>query len=176
MNYSLRGFTTFAFILSLFSVIPFFVGAEPEETKVFPEDEIVFPETLLNISGEKVATEKIGEKYVGVYFSASWCGPCRKFTPKLIEFRNKHSNEFEVIMVGGDGSAKAQANYMKKYGMPWLAMENQSLEAKHASKVSDVEFIPFLVVLDKEGNIVTKAGKQDLTKLGDGALDYRKDL
>jgi hypothetical protein len=39
-----------------------------------------------------------------------------------------------------------------------------------------VEFIPFLVVLDKEGNIVTKAGKQDLTKLGDAALDYWKDL
>jgi hypothetical protein len=55
-------------------------------------------------------------------------------------------------------------------------MENQSLEAKHASKVSNVEFIPFLVVLDKEGNIVTKAGKQDLTKLGDAALDYWKDL
>ena len=60
MNYSLRGFSTFAFILSLFSVIAFFVGAEPVETKDFPEDEIVFPETLLNISGEKVATEKIG--------------------------------------------------------------------------------------------------------------------
>jgi hypothetical protein len=58
MNYSLRGFTTFALILSLFSVIPFFVGAEPEETKGFPEDEIVFPETLLNISGEKVGYRK----------------------------------------------------------------------------------------------------------------------
>jgi len=56
MKYSLCGFYFFAFILSIFSVIPFFVGAEPEETKVFPEDEIVFPETLLNISGEKVAT------------------------------------------------------------------------------------------------------------------------
>ena len=97
MNYSLCGFPIFAFILSIFSVIPFFVGAEPEQTKGFPDDEIVFPETLLNISGEKVATEKIGEKYVGVYFSASWCGPCRKFTPKLIEFRNKHSKTLEII-------------------------------------------------------------------------------
>ena len=149
---------------------------EVPEEKTFPDDEIVLPEALINSSGEQVEKEVLEKKFVGLYFSASWCGPCRKFTPKLIEFRNKHSKEFEVIMVGGDGSAKAQANYMKKYGMPWLAMENQSLEAKHASKVSDVEFIPFLVVLDKEGNIVTKAGKQDLTKLGDGALDYWKDL
>ncbi|MEC8243869.1 MAG: thioredoxin-like domain-containing protein [Verrucomicrobiota bacterium] len=173
MKYSLCGF---AFIICLVSFSSLFSGIEPEGSINLPDDEIVIPESLLNVLGQKVSAERIAEKYVGLYFSASWCGPCRKFTPKLIEFRNKHSEEFEVILVGGDGSAKAQANYMKKYGMPWLAMENQSLEAKHASKVSDVEFIPFLVVLDKEGNIVTKAGKQDLTKLGDGALDYWKDL
>jgi hypothetical protein len=39
-----------------------------------------------------------------------------------------------------------------------------------------VEFIPFLVVLDKKGNIVTKGGKQDLVKLGDDALSYWKKL
>ena len=173
MKYSLCGF---AFIICLVSFSTLFSGTEPEKSINFPDDEIIIPESLLNVSGEKVSAERIAEKYVGLYFSASWCGPCRKFTPKLIEFRNKHSEEFEVILVGGDGSAKAQANYMKKYGMPWLAMENQSLEAKHASKVSDVEFIPFLVVLDKKGNIVTKGGKQDLVKLGDDALSYWKEL
>ena len=67
----------------------------------------------------------------------------QKFTPKLIEFRNKHSKEFEVIMVG-EMELQGTSDYMKKYGMPWLAMENQSLEAKHASKVSNVNSFPFL--------------------------------
>ena len=163
---------TFGIVLGLLS-INFILGGEE---KNLPDGQIVFPETFLNVSGEKVPYEKIAEKYLGLYFSASWCGPCRKFTPKLIEFRNKHESEFEVILVGGDGSAKAQANYMKKYGMPWLAMENQSQEAKHASKVTGVEFIPFLVVLDQKGNIVTKNGKKDLAKWGDESLDYWKDL
>ena len=45
--------------------------------------------------------------------------------------------------------------------MPWLAMKNQSVEAKHASKVSGVEVIPYLVILDNKGNIITKNGKKD---------------
>ena len=167
---------SFGLIMGLFSINSIFGWAEPENEKNLPDDQIIIPETLLKVSGEKVGPEKIAEKYVGLYFSASWCGPCRKFTPKLIEFRNKHEEEFEVILVGGDGSAKAQANYMKKYGMPWLAMENQSSESKHASKVTGVEFIPFLVIVDQKGNIVTKDGKKDLAKWGDQALNYWKDL
>ena len=117
MNYSLCGFSILHSYLVFFSVIPFFVGAEPEETKGFPEDEIVFPETLLNISGEKVATEKIGEKYVGIYFSASWCVLAGNLL-RNIEFRNKHSKEFEVI-IGRRWKAKGTSELYEKI---WYAM------------------------------------------------------
>ena len=136
----------------------------------------LIPNTLLNSEGKEVSSAALTGKYVGLYFSASWCGPCRKFTPKLIDFRNKFSEEFEVILIGADGSAKAQANYMKKYSMPWLAMENQSAQAKHASELSGVEYIPYLVILDSKGNIITKDGKNHVMKMGEKALEYWKDL
>ena len=165
-------------ILSLFSTfkLGLSAGEEIAEEQTFLDDQIVLPQVLLNASGEQVAKDVLGKKYVGLYFSASWCGPCRKFTPKLIEFRNKFSEEFEVILVGGDGSAKAQANYMKKYSMPWLAIQNQSAEAKHATKVAKVEFIPYLVVLDEKGEIITKDGKSDILNIGEDALEHWKDL
>ena len=42
-------------------------------------------------------------KFWGMYFSASWCPPCKYFTPKLIDFywAMKHK-KFEVLLVSHD--------------------------------------------------------------------------
>ena len=87
------------------------------------------PEKLLNASGtfHRILESKI----YGLYFSASYV--VHRSLPLNWLFRNKFSDEFEVILIGGDGSSKAQANYMKKYSMPWYAMQNQSAEAKFAT-------------------------------------------
>ena len=151
-------------------------SAIAKDSNSFPEDRIVFPEFFVDVSGEKVPSTELGKKYVGLYFSASWCGPCRKFTPTLISFRDKFKNEFEVVLISGDGSSKAQANYMKKYSMPWVAMKNKSAEAKHATKLTEVKSIPHLVILDNERNILTIDGKDDLVKMGEKALEHWKSL
>ena len=75
-----------------------------------------------------------------------------------------------MILVGADGSSKAQANYMRKYKMPWLAMENQSREAREISKSLGVPHIPYLVVLDPDGKIVSKDGQKEITHLGEEAF------
>ena len=43
----------------------------------------LLPDTFYDVEGKTVSKEKLKGKFVGVYFSASWCPPCRKFTPKL---------------------------------------------------------------------------------------------
>ena len=83
------------FLLTVFSLL---VSKNPssaiaKDSNSFPEDRIVFPEFFIDVSGEKVPSAELGKKYVGLYFSASWCGPCRKFTPTLISFRDKFKNE-----------------------------------------------------------------------------------
>lgn len=160
------------FSLSVLLITKVVASEEKEEES----DVIIIPETLLNIDGESVSSDQLKNKYIGLYFSASWCGPCRKFTPRLVEFRNRFQDDFEVILIGADGSAKAQANYMKKYSMPWLAMKNQSPEAKQASKLSGVEFIPYLVVINSSGKIISKNGKAEISTKGFEAMEYWKKL
>ena len=130
------------------------------------------PQSLLNAADQKVPSATLDKKYIGLYFSASWCGPCRSFTPELIKFRNQHAENFEVVLVGGDGSPKAQSKYIKKYKMPWLAMENQSAEAKVASKKLQVQYIPYLVILDPDGHVITKDGVSDVRSMGEGAFAH----
>ena len=136
-----------------------------------PSVDRLIPDTLLNSNGKEVSSKLLKGKYVGLYFSASWCGPCRSFTPELIRFRNQHTDNFEVILVGGDGTSKDQAKYVRKYKMPWFSMINQSEEAKQASKKLKVQYIPYLVILDPAGRVVSKDGVKEIKSLKEGALD-----
>jgi hypothetical protein len=76
-----------------------------------------------------------------------------------------------VVLVGGDGTAKDQAKYVKKYDMPWLSMINQSDEARQANESLGVKYIPFLVILDPSGNVVSKEGVKEIRALKNEAMD-----
>jgi len=166
----------FLLVLLVGSAVVYTLSSEnlfvPE--KDTPKPAGLIPSTLLDQAGKKVSSDIVGGKYVGLYFSASWCGPCRSFTPELIQFRNQHQEQFEVILVGGDGTPKDQAKYVKKYKMPWLSMVNQSEAAKEASKSLEVQYIPYLVILDPAGNVVSKDGVKQIRSLKDAALENWK--
>ena len=139
--------------------------AKPEKAS-----KVSLPDELLDAMGKAVSGETLSGKYIGLYFSASWCPPCRTFTPKLVEFHNANKAKFEVLLVSADNSEKAQANYMKKYMMPWLAVKHQSIAANLLVKKMGVSGIPFLVILAPDGSVVTKDGRGDLDSMGDKAF------
>ena len=80
---------------------------------------------LLNKSGV-VSTSSLTVKFIGLYFSASWCPPCRAFTPKLAQFyaefkaRHAAADDFDIVFVSSDKTPVAAEDYYE--GMPWLMM------------------------------------------------------
>ncbi len=163
----------FLFVLLLGSVAVYSLSSKNKKISDSPSSSphTLIPDTLLNQDGKEVSSQLLKGKYVGLYFSASWCGPCRSFTPELIRFRNQHTEKFEVVLVGGDGTPQDQAKYVKKYKMPWFSMINQSDAAKQASKSLEVMYIPYLVILDPSGKVVSKDGVKELRSLKDGAME-----
>lgn len=115
-----------------------------------------FMDDLVVVEGKKVSSLKnpdLGKvKYFAFYKSASWCGPCRKFTPELVKFYNRikpDHPEFEIIFVSHDQSKDAMKSYMADDKMPWPAFEF----GKHKNAVSSFgNGIPCLIVTDAEGN------------------------
>tara|TARA_B110000444_G_scaffold69341_2_gene65142 strand:+ start:1651 stop:2277 length:627 start_codon:yes stop_codon:yes gene_type:complete len=95
--------------------------------------------------------------YFGLYFSAKWCGPCRKFTPKLIEFYDKVEN-FEVIFISLDSDETEFNDYFSK--MPWKSLPFDNEKSEKLSEFFSVQGIPSLVLVDYEGNLLTSKGKE----------------
>ena len=118
------------------------------------------PEEADEMSTESLLSDK---KIIGVYFSASWCGPCRAFTPILADFykrMNAKGKKFEIIFVSKDRSAEEFGGYYSK--MPWLAVPLnmiQQVNEKLGSRFQ-VKGIPHLVILDGEdASIITLDGR-----------------
>lgn len=65
-------------------------------------------EVLSNATGktEVVPTSSCSGKYIGLYFSAKWCGPCKMFTPVLRksyeEWKKSGKHQFEIIFMSLD--------------------------------------------------------------------------
>lgn len=104
-------------------------------------------------------------KYHVFYYTASWCGPCRKFTPMLVDFYNQHKNDnFEVILISSDRDETAMANYAIKNKMPWPLLKFDSIKSFRSKFNHGVRGIPSVIVCDSEGNIITSHGR-DLNAL-----------
>jgi thiol-disulfide isomerase/thioredoxin len=105
------------------------------------------------------------KKLIALYFSAQWCGPCRQFTPQLVEFYNRvapQHPEFEIVFVSNDRSPGAMEASMRDMKMPWPAIDFAKLPSKGALKKYSGDGIPCLVLLDASGKVVSDsyAGKQ----------------
>ena len=145
---------------------------------VFAEGEDWFiekvPEKLINAKGKEVKTSTaLKGKMVAVYFSASWCGPCRGFTPKLVNFykRVAKKNNLEIVFISSDKTPKAMMQYMKKDRMPWLAVPHDAEERTNLQKTLRVSGIPHLIVFDSEGKMISPNARWDVVILGKKAVD-----
>lgn len=104
-----------------------------------------------------------------IYFSAHWCPPCRKFTPKLIKFyknmkkdKEKGAESFELVFVSLDRSESAYNEYISD--MPWMCTKftlPKDLNNK-LSKKYDTQGIPHLVVVNatEDRKIITTDGTE----------------
>lgn len=128
-------------------------------------------------------TERVANaKYYAIYFSAHWCPPCRRFTPKLVKFyrsMTRKYDDFDIIFVSYDKTEEAMANYMEETDMRWPAIEFS--QAKKIRKINGYygRGIPNLVFVDAEGKVLSSSYVNDKyvgpEKVMDDIKDYLKE-
>ncbi|KAH7708601.1 thioredoxin [Aphelenchoides avenae] len=152
-----------------------------EKWKFFP---------LARKDGTLVDAEKVLKgRIVGLYFSAHWCPPCRRFTPQLNDFYKKlkeAGEKFEVVFISADESEKEMMSYMKEshgdwYHLPFYAKKPLEVETKFCGRTKtttkwfavrelleqdyEVEGYPTLVVLDELRRPLTLDGRDDVDQM-----------
>lgn len=107
--------------------------------------------------------------YVGIYFSASWCPPCKQFTPILANtFQNIRASgkPFQIVFVSSDKDEADYEEYTRhqaEIGGSWFAVPWQTVEAQgfrdNLSRMYGVKGIPHFVLLSPDGQLVCKEGR-----------------
>ena len=123
---------------------------------------------LVRLEGDALksydAAQLAGVKYYGLYYSASWCGPCRQFTPQFIQIYRQMKQqypEFEVVFVSADRSAGDMKSYMRDDRMPWLALKYDEAQQESELRRYCGPGIPCLVLVDPQGRVLSDSFEGD---------------
>jgi len=127
-------------------------------------DLVVKPATGESADPVQVLTNK----GIVLYFGAHWSEPCNKFLPKLHffhELNNKVKTDYEIIFCSVDKDEEDYNAYIAD--MPWWCLPYAISTLPKLVASINANSMPHLVVIDKEGKIITKEGfnalKQDPT-------------
>jgi thiol-disulfide isomerase/thioredoxin len=89
-----------------------------------------------------------------VDFWATWCGPCIAEIPNMLEAHAKYGKRgFEIIGVSLDRTDEAIVKFNEQRKIPWNSINIE--DSKKLAEEYGVNAIPFPVLIDREGNVVS---------------------
>lgn len=105
---------------------------------------------LKDLNGKEVKLSDYKGKVVLLDFWATWCGPCRKGIPDLIELQNEYKNEIVVLGITLDNktnTAKDVDPFVKnmKINYPVLWTDDETIK-----NYGNINSIPTSFVVDKK--------------------------
>lgn len=140
-------------------------NGEPEEGPLPPgynpntvSGERIAPDfELMTTDGEMLKLSDYRGKIVIIDFWATWCPPCRKGIPDLVELKNEFKDDLEIIGISVDkitrGTQDQIVPFMKKMGINYPIVHG-TMEV--ADSFGGIRSIPTTFVIDKEGKIVSQ--------------------
>ncbi|XP_071953474.1 nucleoredoxin-like protein 2 [Antedon mediterranea] len=126
---------------------------------------------LLRTNGEAILdTDAILDgKVIGVYFSASWCPPCRQFTPVLANLYQEIKDKkypFEVVFVSVNEDSEQLKQYLIEDHGDWLHLPFTSPFTNELTELFHIQAIPKLIILKPSGEVITTLGRKMIQEKG----------
>lgn len=113
--------------------------------------------TLNSLDGTPVSLYDLEGKIKIVDFWASWCGPCRRENPHLIELYKRYKEKGLVILsVTIDTDLESWEKAIKFDGMEWLHVCDTNEKGESVARKYNVTAIPHIFVLDSSNKIIAE--------------------
>ncbi len=111
--------------------------------------------TLKSTDGKDVSLADYRGKVVLVDFWATWCPPCRKGIPDLVELQKQYGDKFVVIGITLDRekTLKDVVPFVESYKINYPVVYGTDEVVNH---FGGVEAIPTAFMLDQNGKVVSK--------------------
>lgn len=138
-------------------------GTEPEQGPYPPgyqktnstESSVAPAFELSTTDGGKINLSDYKGKVVILDFWATWCGPCRRGIPDLVDLKNTYKDKIEIIGITVDqgNTLDKVIPFMQQYKINYpVAYANSAIIQNYGG----IEAIPTSFVIDKDGKIVSK--------------------
>jgi Peroxiredoxin len=96
-------------------------------------------------------------KVVLVDFWASWCGPCVREMPALVEMYAKYKDKgLEIVGISLDRNGDAWKKGIQNLNITWPQMSDLGYWDSKAAKMYAIRSIPHVMIIDKDGTIVSR--------------------
>lgn len=117
------------------------------------EKEVKAPDFILKTTDDKdLKLSDYKGKIVILDFWATWCGPCRRSIPDLVEIQKEYKNDVVVIGISLDThTIQNVMPFIKEYGINYPVVFGNE---KVVMDYGNIEAIPTSFIIDRTGNVV----------------------